>query len=475
MQVTKQQSLNECGVCVINSFVKHFYKCSDKLKILNEANITNHGLSIFDFENLGQKFGLYIESYECEWSEFCSLKNNHYYALLIQKNDLMHYIIIYKTRQEIVVYDSDSGKYQLLYNQFKKYFAGIVFEVSKSKVKIKYDKQKINLYSIDLKFLLICLLLHMCVIGFSTLFANILNWTLNLSVYSQSTQNLIYLCFIFAIIVGLNTVTNYIIRHYSLIRFKQNFRYLTCKLIDSLKNKNLSLLNKVDPNGIYLLDSSIVSIGNFLTVEIASLITECIMFLITLIILIFIKPLFLIICLISVCISLFFGVLNYHFKEKNLIEIIKNSNFNNQQSRLLMNSMLNEENSELLNFNIEKYKDNFFKFEKIYTSKSLFDNSVTSFESLSNNIIYVFTIVIGAFYLINQKMNIGTLTFLVSLLGMFSSAINNIFAFPTKNKEYKKMSDIYWSFVNLSNVVKDSYIKNTDEITSIEFLFKDKK
>lgn len=66
MEITRQNSPNECGVCVINSFVKHFYKTSNKFHILNSANITENGLSIFDFENLAQKFGLFVESYECE-------------------------------------------------------------------------------------------------------------------------------------------------------------------------------------------------------------------------------------------------------------------------------------------------------------------------------------------------------------------------------------------------------------------------
>lgn len=238
MQVTKQQSQNECGVCVINSYVQHFYKHSDKTKILNSANINENGLSVFDFENLGAKFGLFIESYQCEWAEFCDLKNNTYYALLVNKGANMHYLIVYKTKKYLEVYDSLSGKYQTTYKEFEKDFAGIIFQITKSKTKIKYNKKKIDLQSIDLKYLLINLLIHFLIIGLSTLFANLFNWILNISVYSKSIQNLIKLALIFCLITIMNVIFNYILKQYSLIRFKQNFRYLAFKFIYSIRNKD---------------------------------------------------------------------------------------------------------------------------------------------------------------------------------------------------------------------------------------------
>lgn len=469
MKVTKQNSINECGVCVINSFVNHYYKWSNKEKILNEANLDGNGLSIYDFENLGQKFGLYIESYECEWAEFCSLKNNCYYGLLIRKNELMHYVIIFKTKTHIVMFDSDSGKYELKYNELKKDFSNIVFQISKSKTNIKYTKQKIDLQSIDFKFLIICMFLHLAIIGLSTLFANVFNWTLNFSIYSKSTSNLISLVFIFCLITLLNCLLNYVLKHYSLIRFNQNFKYLVFKFINSIKCKNNTFINKIEPSYVYLIDSSIVSICNFLTVEISMMITDIFMILISLIIFALIKPMFLLFCLIAVIFSIFVAIINLNFKTKNLEHAIKNSNFNNNISRELIDLISKEENSEMLKFNIEKIKNNFQQFEKIYSKKTSFDNNLSSFETFFTNLIYLLMVAAGAIYLINNQLNIGLLTFFVSLLGMFTNSTNNICNFPYKVKEYKKMSDVYWSFSNLSNIIKDSFIKTVNEINSITF------
>ncbi len=470
MEITKQSSINECGVCVINSFVKHFYKYSSKEKILNEANISENGLSIYDFENLGQKFGLYIESYESEWAEFCNLRNNQFYGMLIHKNELMHYVIVFKKKESIIIYDSDSGKYELKYAEFKKDFANIIFQVSK----IKYNKQKIDLQSIDLKFLFACIFLHLCIIGLSTLFANVFNWTLNFSVYSKSTTNLIYLVFIFFLIVLLNSITNFILKQYSLIRFKQNFKYLVFKFTNVINQKDKIFINKIEPTYVYLIDSSIVSICNYLTVDIATLITDGLMILISLIIFSVIKPIFLIFCLINIIFNVFIAIINLNFKTKNLEQVIKNSNWNNNISKQLIEFISYEENSEILKHSINKMKNNFQQFEKIYSKKSSFDNNLSFFETMFSNVLYILMIAVGAIYLMNNNLNIGVLTFLVSLLGMFSSSMSSLCNFPYKQKEYKKMSDVYWSFSNLSNIVKDSFIKNVKDIKTISFKTDDK-
>lgn len=469
MEVTKQNSINECGVCVINSFVKHYYKHSNKEKILNAANLSSNGLSIYDFENLGQKFGLYVESYECEWAEFCSLKNNQYYGLLINKNELMHYVIVFKKKDSLILFDSDLGKNEFKYQEFRKNYANIVFNISKMKSSISYTSPKINLQTIDLKFLLICIFLHFCIIGLSTLFANVFNWTLNFSVYSKSINNLINLVFIFFLITLLNGLINFILKHYSLIRFKQNFKYLVFKLINSLSSKDYSFNNKIDQSYLYLIDSSIVSICNFLTVDIPVLITDCLMLLISVIIFSIIKPIFLVFCLINITINLLFGLITYNFKSNNLEKVIKNSNFNNNVSKETIEQINTEENFEILNHNINKMKNNFFQFEKIYSNKAFFDNRVSFYETFLNNVLYLLMIATGGYLLINDGLNIGLLTFLVSLLGMFGSATNNICNFPYKTKEYERMSNVYWSFTNISNLIKDSFIKNVNEIKTLCF------
>jgi ABC-type bacteriocin/lantibiotic exporter with double-glycine peptidase domain len=64
MELTNQLNKNECGVCVINSYFKHFYKKDIKQKLLNEVVLNENGLSLYEFEVLCNKNNLYCDSYE---------------------------------------------------------------------------------------------------------------------------------------------------------------------------------------------------------------------------------------------------------------------------------------------------------------------------------------------------------------------------------------------------------------------------
>jgi ABC-type bacteriocin/lantibiotic exporter with double-glycine peptidase domain len=66
VEAYRQKSLNECGVCVLASLVEHFYNRKCKDEIMNEACINQDGLSLFDFEMLAQKYGIFAETYELD-------------------------------------------------------------------------------------------------------------------------------------------------------------------------------------------------------------------------------------------------------------------------------------------------------------------------------------------------------------------------------------------------------------------------
>ena len=67
MHITKQTNHNECGICVLTSLTKFFHKNNiDKISVLNQANVKEQGLSLFDFEILAQKLGINTDTYEME-------------------------------------------------------------------------------------------------------------------------------------------------------------------------------------------------------------------------------------------------------------------------------------------------------------------------------------------------------------------------------------------------------------------------
>ncbi|MCF0227808.1 MAG: bacteriocin ABC transporter ATP-binding protein, partial [Malacoplasma sp.] len=73
MRITKQTNSNECGMCVVNSLMQHYYRHSDKNKIVSDAVVTDKGLSIFEFESLCLNNGLEPFSDQLTVDEFKQL------------------------------------------------------------------------------------------------------------------------------------------------------------------------------------------------------------------------------------------------------------------------------------------------------------------------------------------------------------------------------------------------------------------
>lgn len=135
MIITYQNHENHCGICVINSLIKHYFKTSDFNEILTNANINSNGLNIFEFESLCLKYGILAETYETNIIELEKLNINNYFVLVIYNNNNNHFVIAKKIKNGIKIYDSAKGKYVLDYQQLSKIFANIFIKISKIKSK----------------------------------------------------------------------------------------------------------------------------------------------------------------------------------------------------------------------------------------------------------------------------------------------------------------------------------------------------
>lgn len=144
MKVTKQTTANECGICVINSLLEHYFHIDDKYALINHVQgAYPYGLNIEQFEQLCIQNHLIPYSYQLTFDEFKSLKTNgKYFVLLISKNKLNHYVIAKKTKEAITIYDSEDGIYQITYENLSKCFLGIYIKIEKQKYPIKPIKSK---------------------------------------------------------------------------------------------------------------------------------------------------------------------------------------------------------------------------------------------------------------------------------------------------------------------------------------------
>lgn len=454
MEVTNQTNPNECGVCVINSLVRHFYHKSNKLNILQDAHITEEGLSIFNFEYLAQQYGIFVETFQLTWNEFNNLKNNEYMVCPIKKGSGLHYVIIQKYKNVIDVYDSANGKYQTSLNNFSENFVGIVMLVSKNNSKINIEHlPKLDLWnSLDWKYLLISLFMQIVIILLGAVTADYFNIMINHAIVNKSITNGITIMLIFGIFFLLEGLMHYLLTLYSAKHFKINFHFLCRQLIHALNNKNRTFFNKVDSNYFYLVDTAMQSITVFIVMEVSMLCSNCVLVIVIVGIVTLINPWFLLVVFVSIIFAIVFNAIQYYYRKHMTKVGLENQRINNSISHRYIDYFKTQHNSILQKELNQQLEHNYVEFQRIYLMQAKFNSGFNFFEGITHNFIYLILIMIGCYLIVEyQNINIGQLTFLISLISMMSGGFNGICEFVTKRIEYTQMSEIYKNFITLGN------------------------
>jgi ABC-type bacteriocin/lantibiotic exporter with double-glycine peptidase domain len=107
--------------------------------------------------------------------------------------------------------------------------------------------------------------------------ADYFNIMINHAIASKSIRNGLTIMMIFGVFFILEGLLHYVLSLYSAKHFKINFQYLSHQLLHSLKLKNKTFFHKVDSNYFYLVDTAIHSITVFITTEVTTLCSNCIL------------------------------------------------------------------------------------------------------------------------------------------------------------------------------------------------------
>ena len=471
MHITKQTNHNECGICVLTSLTKFFHKNNiDKISVLNQANVKEQGLSLFDFEILAQKLGINTDTYEMEWSEFITYKTNDFLVVPIQINTGLHYVIVKKHKKTLTVYDSRYDEpIEQTYHEFNKYFSKIVIVVQKFRTSFKFPlTSRIDIFkNIRLSYLIISILIQIGIVILSTFAANYLNSIINSSISNSSFKNGLIITFVFLLVFILNGLVKYILKLFCARGFKECFRYLSNNFVISINQKRNDFLNKVNANNFYLVDTAIQSISNFLTYEISAFCSNVFLTIVTMTIIACINPYFLLISLVSIASVIIIGFIQYNFKRKILSLAITNQNINNNICREYIDYFSTQKNILLREKLSSNLKNNYNQFVKLYIKKTKFDGTSSFVSEIIYGVIYFLIILIASFLIINNKnMNIGQLTFLIAIIGMLHASTESICDFVIKKVEFGVMKEIYENLVMVGNLENESKLK-VDKIHSL--------
>jgi ABC-type multidrug transport system fused ATPase/permease subunit len=131
---------------------------------------------------------------------------------------------------------------------------------------------------------------------------------------------------------------------------------------------------------------------------------------------------------------------------------LENQRVNNSITHRYINYFKTQNNVLLQNELNKELEHNYVEFQRIYLGQAKFNGAFNFFEGIAHNFIYLLLIMIGCYLIVEyQNINIGQLTFLISLISMISGAFNGLCEFITKRIEYVQMSEIYKNFIMLGN------------------------
>jgi ABC-type bacteriocin/lantibiotic exporter with double-glycine peptidase domain len=276
MEITEQINSNECGICVINSFIKHYYKIDKKLELLNDANLKTDGLSLFDFEKLCLKNGLEAASYEIKWNEFETYESNKYFSLLLREKEGCHYVVALKKGKEIKIFDSCHGEEKAKIEEIKEKFAGVLIEIEKTSFKI--EKNQINakklLKRINFKFFSISLIIRITLMAFLIIENKYFQIIIDKIIPGKEIDVLCSISFIFILIGVFSVLEKYIFAILGNKEVLRLFLFYSDLFFEKLKLKNNSFFEKISKNNLFYVRGAIFRIASFITVDVNTFIVD---------------------------------------------------------------------------------------------------------------------------------------------------------------------------------------------------------
>ena len=445
-----QTDEKDCGLIVLTSFFKKYYKKKLNINILkSKASYSENGISVFSLTNLGEKIGLSLEALQGDFSSFLSLNIDREIIALILDNNYYHYVIIENKDEEYVyLLDPAKGKIKLKLNDFKNKYLNIIITVNKNgNIDEKYlMHEKLDLFSNNIWSII--LMLIMSFLGQILLFGStyFIKYILDEIITKNNNEKTLSIFLFFSWVFLLRIINNYL---NSLLEQKlsRKFQYDLLNLFfkKTIHGKSLSL-QKINKSDYIQRLNSIGEISLYYTNVINILFTNSISLLITSICLGIINwKLYILILGISLIkfIIIFYFKKNLHNKYPKLINNqieITNKNF-----EIFLNNIYSK-NPEYQTLSINKIND------LLNTQKELnlsilnttnWNKTTITFLNVLEQILIMY---MGISFFFNKNLSLGNLLLFNSLIMYIDLPIESLTNFLL-NFKIMKQNIIRFEFV----------------------------
>ena len=445
-----QTDEKDCGLIVLTSFFKKYYKKKLNINILkSKVNYSENGISIFSLTNLAEKIGLTLEALQGDFSSFLSLNIDKEIIALMLDNNYYHYVIIENKDEEYVyLLDPAKGKIKLKLNDFKNKYLNIIITVNKNdNIDEKYlMHEKLDLFSNNIW--PIILMLIMSFLGQILLFGStyFIKYILDEIITKNNNEKTLSIFLFFGWVFLLRIINNYL---NSLLEQKlsRKFQYYLLNLFfkKTIHGKSLSL-QKINKSDYIQRLNSIGEISLYYTNVINILFTNSISLLITSICLGIINwKLYILILGISLIkfIIIFYFKKNLHNKYPKLINNqieITNKNF-----EIFLNNIYSK-NPEYQTLSINKI-NNLLNTQKELNLSILnttnWNKTTITFLNVLEQILIMY---IGISFFFNKNLSLGNLLLFNSLIMYIDLPIESLANFLL-NFKIMKQNIIRFEFV----------------------------
>ena len=477
-----QTDEKDCGLIVLTSFFKKYYKKKLNINILkSKVNYSENGISVFSLTNLGEKIGLTLEALQGDFSSFLSLNIDEEIIALILDNNYYHYVIIENKDEEYVyLLDPAKGKIKLKLNDFKNKYLNIIMTVNKNdNIDEKYlMHEKLDLFSNNIW--PIILMLIMSFLGQILLFGStyFIKYILDEIIAKNNNEKTLSIFLFFGWVFLLRIINNYL---NSLLEQKlsRKFQYDLLNLFfkKTIHGKSLSL-QKINKSDYIQRLNSIGKISLYYTNVINILFTNSISLLITSICLGIINwKLYILILGISLIkfIIIFYFKKNLHNKYPKLINNqieITNKNF-----EIFLNNIYSK-NPEYQTLSINKINDLLNAQKELNLSVLNTTNWNKTTITFLNVLEQILIMYIGVNFFFSKNLSIGNLLLFNSLIMYIDLPIESLTNFLLNFKIMKQNIIRFEFIVFLSEENKNERCIqkiSTIKINNLSFNYGDRK
>ena len=475
MQITIQQSEQECGLYVLKALGEHFHNVKiDINKLRLETEISAKGISVYNLKILAKQIGIKLEPFQAPAYEI--LKNqNEYFIVGIQNSNFNHYVIIEVKKDYVNVFDPARGNYKLLFSEFSNVYSGLIFTIEAkqkpNKIKaVKTKKKQEQILSfvfrktnlILMSTILIIILLALTFV--STFFMKIV---FDKIIPAQAINLLGLIAIFFLAIAIVRVLTNYLKQLFikklalelELIlyqKYKEKLAFADFKTISTFQKSDLL-------RRMLLIESCSV----FLSTSIFVIIEEGITLSVALAILIYISPQFFAIVLASGLFTVFLAII-FHFiihpLYKDIFQkAIKNFSFQN----IRINELTSLKNKDYKLFSDDHLVNSFYEMKakeyklwKIISFKAIIEEMASSLVPII--ITYIF---VKEIFTYNVKP--GQMLLFLAVSNFFISPVHSITDYLLKLKQNLINWNYLQEILNLKNEPANKHGMKLGEIKKL--------